>query len=117
MIRSIMVWGLETAPEVKRLATATNIAGKSIEEEPSAIRPGSSKLIYRSITCISSLVARATSKGYAIEVISSPHVGQYSEKELVKCFLEKVGQISPSLLASFNGDTFDMPVVRNRAML
>jgi predicted PolB exonuclease-like 3'-5' exonuclease len=49
-------------------------------------------------------------------VTGAPHVGERSEKELITSFVEKIAALSPQLV-TFNGSSFDRPVLRYRAMV
>ena len=116
MANEIMVWDLETVPDLEGYARANGIVGRSPEEIRAAMGPDFPKLIYHSIVCIGALVASRTSNGYEVQVVGAPHVGQRTEKELIESFVTKIGQVSPQLV-TFNGSAFDLPVLRYRAML
>src|SRR5262249_31048972 len=45
-----------------------------------------------------------------------PHVGERTEKELITAFCDKIAELSPQLV-TFNGNSFDLPVLRYRAMV
>ena len=49
-------------------------------------------------------------------MVGAPHVGQRTEKELIESFVNKIGQLSPQLV-TYNGCSFDLPVLRYRAMI
>ena len=44
------------------------------------------------------------------------HIGERSEAKLISDFVEKIGQLRPQLV-TFNGHSFDLPVLRYRAMV
>jgi DNA polymerase elongation subunit (family B) len=46
----------------------------------------------------------------------APHVGERTEKELISAFCDKIAELSPRLV-TFNGHSFDLPVLRYRAMV
>jgi predicted PolB exonuclease-like 3'-5' exonuclease len=116
MNSNIMVWDIETVPDLQGYARANNLAGKSSEEIRTAMGDDFPKLIYHSIVCIGALVASRTSNGYEVQAVGAPHVGQRTEKELIESFVNKIGQLSPQLV-TFNGCAFDLPVLRYRAMV
>ena len=60
MADDIMVWDLETVPELEGYARANNLVGKSAEDIRSAMGDDFPKLIYHSIVCIGALVASRT---------------------------------------------------------
>jgi 3'-5' exonuclease len=113
---SVMVWDLETVPDLEGFARSNNLTGKSSIEIQTAMGDDFPKLIYHSIVCIGALVAGRTANGYEVQVVGAPHVGQRTEKQLIESFVNKVGELSPQLV-TFNGSGFDLPVLRYRAMV
>jgi 3'-5' exonuclease len=116
MASDVMVWDLETVPDIAGFARANRLSNKSPEEIRTAIGDEFPKLIYHSIICIGALVARRSSLGWEVQAVGAPHVGQRPEKELIESFINKIGQLSPQLV-SYNGCGFDLPVLRYRAMI
>jgi 3'-5' exonuclease len=116
MPSDVMVWDLETIPDIAGFARANNLVGKSPDEIRAAIGDEFPKLIYHSIICIGALVATRTSNGWEVQAVGAPHVGQRAEKELIESFVNKIARLSPQLV-SYNGCAFDLPVLRYRAML
>jgi 3'-5' exonuclease len=51
-----------------------------------------------------------------VDAIGAPHVGERTEKELITAFCDKIAELSPRLV-TFNGHSFDLPVLRYRAMV
>jgi predicted PolB exonuclease-like 3'-5' exonuclease len=113
---NVMVWDLETVPDLEGFARSNNLTGKSSIEIRTAMGDDFPKLIYHSIVCIGALVASRTANGYEVQVVGAPHVGQRTEKQLIESFVNKVGELSPQLV-TFNGSGFDLPVLRYRAMV
>lgn len=116
MTSQIMVWDLETVPDLGGFARANNLIGRPEEEIRSAMGDDFPKLIYHSIICIGALVAIRTANGYEVQAVGAPHVGQRTEKELIESFVLKIAQIAPQMV-TFNGCAFDLPVLRYRAMI
>jgi predicted PolB exonuclease-like 3'-5' exonuclease len=87
MPSDVMVWDLETVPDIAGFARANNLVGKSPEEIRTAIGDDFPKLIYHSIICIGALVATRTSNGWEVQAVGAPHVGQRPEKELIESFV------------------------------
>src|SRR5471030_533745 len=106
MAATIMVWDIETIPDLEGYAKANNLISRSPDEIRAAMGDDFPKLIYHSIVCIGALVASRTANGYEVQVVGAPHVGQRSEKELIESFVRRIGQDSPRLV-SFNGCAFD----------
>ena len=66
---------------------------------------------------IGALVAHREDGGrWTVDALGAPHVGERSEKELIASFVEKIAALSPQLV-TFNGSSFDLPVLRYRAMV
>jgi len=74
------------------------------------------KLIFHCIVCIGALIASSTPSGWQIDAIGAPHIGERSEKDLIQAFVDKIGELRPRLV-TFNGSSFDLPVLRYRAMI
>jgi Predicted 3'-5' exonuclease related to the exonuclease domain of PolB len=68
------------------------------------------------IDCIGALVASRQPEGWRMDALGAPNVSERSEAELISSFAERVGQLRPQLI-TFNGHSFDLPVLRYRAMV
>jgi predicted PolB exonuclease-like 3'-5' exonuclease len=68
------------------------------------------------IVCIGALIASRQFEGWRVDAIGAPNIGERKEVELISSFVEKVGQLRPQLI-TFNGHSFDLPVLRYRAMV
>jgi 3'-5' exonuclease len=113
---SVIVWDLETVPDLRGFAAVNGLAGKTDEEVREAIGDKFPKHIYHSIVCIGALVARREDDFWAVEALGAPHVGERSEKELISAFVGRIAELSPQLV-TFNGNSFDLPVLGYRAMI
>jgi 3'-5' exonuclease len=51
-----------------------------------------------------------------VDAIGAPHVGERTEKQLITSFCDKIAELSPRLV-TFNGNSFDLSVLRYRAMV
>ena len=51
-----------------------------------------------------------------MDALGAPHTGERSEAQLIRDFIDKIGQLRPQLI-TFNGHSFDLPVLRYRAMV
>ena len=74
------------------------------------------KHIYHSIICIGALVAHQENDRWVVDVLGAPSVATRSEKELISSFVDRIAELKPQLV-TFNGSSFDLPVLRYRAMV
>lgn len=113
---TILVWDLETVPDLDGYARANSLTDKSPDEVRAAIGDEFPKHIYHSIVCIGALVAERSANGWSINVVGAPSVADRSEKDLIQAFADKIEELSPQMV-TFNGCSFDLPVLRYRAMV
>ncbi len=112
----IIVWDLETVPDLPGFAAANGLGGKTVAEILEAIGDKFPKHIYHSIVCIGALVAHQEQGAWVVDALGAPHVGERTEKQLIAAFVDKIAELSPQLV-TFNGNSFDLPVLRYRAMI
>ncbi len=98
----VLVWDIETVPDLKGYAAAHG------EKFP--------KHIFHLIVCIGALIARREGDHWTVEALGAPHIGDRSERELIAAFVNKIAELNPQMV-TFNGSSFDLPVVRYRAMV
>jgi predicted PolB exonuclease-like 3'-5' exonuclease len=79
---NIIVWDLETVPDLGGFAAANDLVGKSDAEVREAIGDKFPKHIYHSIVCIGALIAHWESDHWAVDAVGAPHVGERTEKQL-----------------------------------
>ena len=77
---SIIVWDLETVPDLAGFAAANDLVGKSDVEVREAIGDKFPKHIYHSIVCIGALIAHWEQDHWAVDAVGAPHVGERTEK-------------------------------------
>jgi predicted PolB exonuclease-like 3'-5' exonuclease len=117
MATNVIVWDLETVPDLKGFAAANGHHGMSDDEIRAEMGDKFPKHIYHSIICIGALVAQQDNNGHwTIDALGAPHVGERSEKALISSFVDRIAELSPQLV-TFNGSSFDLPVLRYRAMV
>jgi predicted PolB exonuclease-like 3'-5' exonuclease len=115
-VPSVIVWDLETVPDVNGYAAVKGLLGQNDEHIREDMGDKFPKHIYHSIVCIGAVVAHLQGDSWVIDAIGAPHVGERSEKELISAFVDKIAELRPQLV-TFNGSSFDLPVLRYRAMI
>ena len=113
---NVIVWDTETVPDIRGFAAANGHIGKSDDEIRTAMGDKFPKHIYHSIICIGALVAHREDSRWVVDALGAPHVGERSEKALISSFVDRIAELSPQLV-TFNGSSFDLPVLRYRAMV
>src|SRR5215813_2266717 len=98
---TVIVWDLETVPDLGGFAAANDLVGKSDVEIREAIGDKFPKHIYHSIVCIGALVAHREPDHWAVDAVGAPHVGDRTEKELITTFCDKIAELRPQLV-TFN---------------
>jgi predicted PolB exonuclease-like 3'-5' exonuclease len=112
----IIIWDIETVPDLVGFAAANGHDGCGDDEIRAAMGDKFPKHIYHSIICVGALVAHREDGCWAVAALGAPHVGERSEKALISSFVDRVAELSPRLV-TFNGSTFDLPVLRYRALV
>jgi predicted PolB exonuclease-like 3'-5' exonuclease len=92
------------------------MVGAPTSELRTALGDGFPKHPFHKVACIGALIASRYPEGWSIEALGAPHLGERSESELIGSFIAKIGELRPQLI-TFNGNSFDLPVLRYRAMV
>jgi len=105
----LLVWDIETIGHLEATEYPTSACdGRPVDAFP--------KLPFHSIICIGALAAFRTEAGWEIDAIAARTVADQSEKQLIQSFVDFVGEHRPQMV-TFNGHSFDLPVLRYRAMI
>ena len=87
MNSSVIVWDLETVPDLRGFALVNDLVSKTDEEVRAVLGNKFPKHIYHSIVCIGALVAHRERDHWAVDALGAPHVGERTEKQLDRCIL------------------------------
>jgi predicted PolB exonuclease-like 3'-5' exonuclease len=113
---SLIIWGIETVPDLKGFAAATGHDGRGDDEARAAMGDKFPKHIYHSIICIGALVAHREDDHWTVTALGAPHVGDRPEKALISSFVDRIAELSPQLV-TFNGSSFDTSTGTAKARL
>ena len=116
MDHHVIVWDLETVPDLAAAARMLDLGDAPKADVRQAMGSGFPKHPLHKIVCIGALIASRQPEGWRIDALGAPHIGERTEAELISAFVEKVGELRPQLI-TFNGHSFDLPVLRYRAMV
>jgi predicted PolB exonuclease-like 3'-5' exonuclease len=93
----VIVWDIETVPDLKGFAAGHGHDGKTENEVREAMGDKFPKHIYHSIICIGALVAYRDNSHWQI----APHAGERPEKEIITGFVNRIAELNPQLV-TFN---------------
>jgi 3'-5' exonuclease len=114
--QSVIVWDLETVPDLAAAARMLDLGDAPETKVREALGSGFPKHPLHKIACIGALIATRQPEGWRIDALGAPHIGERSEAKLISDFIDKIGELRPQLI-TFNGHSFDLPVLRYRAMV
>jgi predicted PolB exonuclease-like 3'-5' exonuclease len=98
----ILVWDLETVPDLRGFAAANGHDGKSDDEMRAEMGDKFPKHIITQIVCIGALIAHRDNEHWVVDALGAPCVRDRSERELITSFVNHIAELSPQLL-TFNG--------------
>jgi predicted PolB exonuclease-like 3'-5' exonuclease len=108
----VIVWDLETVPDFSLMAAAQ---GGDIKRARDSSKLEFPKLPFHKIVCIGALICSREGAEWRTDSIGAPSISDRTERDLVEAFLNRIAEMSPQLV-TFNGSSFDFPVLRYRAM-
>jgi 3'-5' exonuclease len=79
MTTSVLVWDIETVPDLRGFAAAKGLVSKPDDEVRAELGDKFPKLIYHSIVCIGALVAQRRDEHWEVAAVGAPNVGERSE--------------------------------------
>lgn len=116
MSQHVIVFDLETIPCVDTLARLHGRPSMTDEEAAEILGAKFPKLPLHKVAVLAALVAEREDGVWRIRSLGAPHIGDRSEADLISAFAARVDSLRPTLV-TFNGNGFDLPVLRYRAMV
>ncbi len=116
MNETIVVFDLETSLDRSAFARAHKLAEDDAEACNEVLGESFPKPIFHQIAAIGVLRAKLTADAWTIEALGAPHRGMRPEAELISGFVQSLVAARPRLV-TYNGGSFDLPVLRWRAMV
>jgi predicted PolB exonuclease-like 3'-5' exonuclease len=116
MNKHVVVWDLETVPDLAAVSRIHGIDERDEEACRKVLGEKFPKLVLHKIVAIGALVAEREAGFWQVRSLSAEHAGERTEREMISSFVEQIEQLRPRLV-SFNGASFDLPVLRYRAMV
>ncbi len=116
MNETVVVFDLETSLDRTAFARAHKLAEDDIDACKEVLGENFPKPIFHQIAAIGVLRAKLIANAWTVEALGAPHIGARSERELIAGFVRSLEESKPRLV-TFNGGSFDLPVLRWRAML
>ena len=94
MAEHVIVWDLETVPDLDAVARAHYLPEPAVEVAREVLGEKFPKLPFHQIVCIGAVVAEKVDGVWWVTAIGAPHTGDRSEKELIAAFVEKIAALS-----------------------
>ena len=93
---TVIVWDLETVPDLRGFAAAHGLVGKTDHEIRDALGSRFPKHIYHAIVCIGALVAHHKDDRWQVDALGAPHVGERTENRAKRSSLRPRCPAAPS---------------------
>jgi hypothetical protein len=92
MKATVIVWDLETVPDLGGFAAANDLVGKSDVEVREAMGDKFPKHLYHSIICIGALIAHRNDDHWVVDSIGTPHVGNVPKRNCTRSAVSRRGR-------------------------
>jgi predicted PolB exonuclease-like 3'-5' exonuclease len=111
----VLVFDLETVPDVKAFAEAEGLAHHPDWSVRRQMGEKVARQLFQRIVCIGSLLVERRDGVWQPRSLEAPHWPEQEEPVLIQGFVDRLEP--PPRLVTFNGHAFDLPVLRYRAMM
>jgi predicted PolB exonuclease-like 3'-5' exonuclease len=111
----VLIWDLETVPDLEAVRRVHDTPDISDEEAVELLGGKFPKHPFHKIVCIGAIIAERIESSWKVISKGAPHIGDRTEMELIAGFVDRIAQLQPTLV-TFNGNSFDLPVLRYRAL-
>lgn len=112
----VIVFDLETVPCTETLARLHGRDALTDDQAVEVLGEKFPKLPLHKVAVLAALIAERIDGVWKIQSLGAPHIGDRTEVDLISAFAARVDSLRPTLV-TFNGNGFDMPVLRYRAMV
>src|SRR3954453_11843747 len=112
----VIVWDLETVPDLPCVARVNGFDESDEEAAREKLGEKFPKLIFHAIVTIGALIAERIEGVWMVRSLGAPSIAERTEAELIQSFVDRIAEYRPQLV-TFNGSSFDLPVLRYRAMI
>jgi predicted PolB exonuclease-like 3'-5' exonuclease len=117
MPKPILVFDCETVLDHAAVARAHRLYENDLAGAKAIVGEEFPPPPYHALVCISALVAvYDDDRAWKVQEIRTFHAGNLTEGQILEDFLQLISFTGP-ILVTYNGSSFDLPVVRSRAML
>lgn len=116
MSQHTIVFDLETVPYTETLARLHGRETLTDDETAEILGEKFPKLPLHKVAVLAALVTERVEGVWRVGSLGAPHIGDRTETDLISALAARVDSLRPTLV-TFNGNGFDMPVLRYRAMV
>ena len=113
MNNHVLVWDLETVPDLPCVARVHGFAEDDHGACREALGEKFPKLPFHKIACIGALMAERRDGVWTVLSLGAPHIGERSEAEMIQAVVYRIAEFR-SQMVTFNGSSFDLLVLRYR---
>jgi predicted PolB exonuclease-like 3'-5' exonuclease len=116
MNETVVVFDLETSLDRAAFSRAMHVPANDLEKIKETVGDSFPKAVFHQIAAIGVLRAQFKEGSWHIERFGAPHRGERSERDLLEGFVRSLQFAAPRLV-TWNGTSFDLPVLRWRCMM